>query len=451
MSDKNIEMAMNIAKKVGEQGGKTYFVGGYVRDLLMGKECKDIDIEVHGITPERLCEILDTFGERMTIGKSFGVYGLHGYDIDIAQPRTEQATGRGHRDFDVFVDPFVGTLSASRRRDFTINALMQDVLTGEIIDHHGGRKDLENKILRHVDNDTFAQDPLRVLRMAQFAARLNFSCAAETIDICKGIDLYFLPKERVMGELEKALLKSENPSIFFYVLDECGGLDCHFKELRELQNVMQDSIHHPEGNAFTHTMLVLDEAAKYIHEAKNPLGFMLAALSHDLGKAISTSIDTNGRIHSIGHETKGLPIVKDFLSHLTGENALIKYVINMTELHMLPNALACQHSGDKAALRLLDRSVCPDDLILLARADRRGKTVYEDDCVIDEYLAEKLSLYKERIKLPAVTGKDLIQIGFEPSENFSKALEYAHNLALCGVDKKSALAQTAAYLKSLNL
>ena len=182
------ELARAIAEKAAEQGGTVYFVGGCVRDRLLGLENKDIDIEVHGIPAEALEQLLSELGACMKIGKSFGIYGLKGHALDIALPRTERRTGVGHRDFAVTSDPFLGTYEAAKRRDFTMNALMQNVLTGEIIDHFGGRQDLQDGVLRHVDDVTFTEDPLRVLRAAQFAARFQFSVAAETVKLCRRID-----------------------------------------------------------------------------------------------------------------------------------------------------------------------------------------------------------------------------------------------------------------------
>ncbi|MBR4073907.1 MAG: tRNA nucleotidyltransferase, partial [Firmicutes bacterium] len=147
--EQSLQMARQIAERATSLGGRVYFVGGHVRDHLLQKENKDIDIEVHGITPAQLEAILDELGERLSIGESFGIYGLRGYSLDIAMPRKEELRGRGHRDFDIFVAPFIGTEGAAKRRDFTINALMMDVLTGEIVDHYGGQADLNAGILRH--------------------------------------------------------------------------------------------------------------------------------------------------------------------------------------------------------------------------------------------------------------------------------------------------------------
>ena len=224
MTDRNIEMARRIAAAVQKAGGRTYFVGGYVRDLLLGRENKDIDIEVHGISVQALEKVLDMLGQRLTMGASFGIMGLRHYDLDIAMPRSETATGRGHKDFEVFVDPFIGEEKAARRRDFTMNALMQNVLTGEILDFFGGKEDILRRRIRHVNETTFVEDPLRVLRAAQFAARFGFEVDEETVALSSGMDLSALPGERILLELEKALLKAARPSRFFEELRKMDQL-----------------------------------------------------------------------------------------------------------------------------------------------------------------------------------------------------------------------------------
>ncbi len=214
MEDKSLEMAKKIAYSVHQAGGKTYFVGGYVRDFLLGQENKDIDIEVHGISVESLEKVLDSLGERISMGASFGIMGLRHYDLDIAMPRSEIATGRGHKDFAVFVDPYIGEEKAAGRRDFTMNALMQDVLSGEILDFFGGREDLFRRRVRHVNDHSFIEDPLRVLRAAQFAARFGFSIADETIKLSSSMDLSALPGERILLELKKHCLNQLSPLCF---------------------------------------------------------------------------------------------------------------------------------------------------------------------------------------------------------------------------------------------
>lgn len=428
-----------IAEKVRLAGGRAYYVGGYVRDRLLGIENKDIDIEVHGLEVNVLRELLSSCGEILEMGESFGIFSLKGTDIDIAMPRSEKVTGRGHRDFDISVDGFIGTEKAARRRDFTVNAIMEDVLTGEIIDHFGGIEDLKNKVLRHVNDETFPEDPLRVLRLAQFAARFGFSVHDSTNELCRKIDLSALSKERVEGELKKALLKAEKPSVFFEVLREVGGLDCHFSQIKALSGVPQNPDFHPEGDVWVHTMEVLDSAVKYRDEVSAPFSFMMSSLVHDLGKAVTTE-EINGKIHAYNHESAGLIIVKEFLSGITSEKDVISYALNMTLLHMKPFVMLRANSSMKAFNRLFDESVAPKDLIYLALSDNSRKCEGAK-----EALLQKLDTFNEVMSRPYVQGSDLIAAGLTPGKRFSEILAFAHKLRLAGIDKEDALKQTLSF------
>ena len=442
----DLEMARRIAEEVKAFGGCAYFVGGYVRDLVMGQPGKDIDIEIHGVAPEKLKEILSSLGGVMEYGESFGIFGIKGYSIDIAMPRKETCRGRGHRDFDIFVDPYIGTEGAARRRDFTINAMMQNVLTGEIIDHFGGQSDLNNRVIRHIDPDSFIEDPLRVLRGAQFAARFEFSVAEETIELCRGMDISTLPRERIMGELEKALIKAEKPSIFFEILREMNHLSVWFPELEDLIGVEQNKKYHSEGDVWVHTMMVLDVATKYKIYAKNPLAFMLSALTHDFGKAICTEV-IKGEIHAYRHEICGLPLIKEFMQRLSGEHQLTKYVLNMAEHHMKPNTLAALGASVKSTNKMFDKSVDPEGLICLGICDGLGKISEKEYVSYNDFFKERLSVYREYMSRPYVTGRDLIEAKIAPSKKFTEYLEYAHKLRLAGIEKESALKQTLAYAR----
>ncbi len=442
------EMAREIALRVKAAGGTAYFVGGYVRDLLLGRENKDIDIEVHGIMPNVLTDILSSLGEMTAFGESFGIFGLRHCHLDIAMPRSERATGAGHRDFLCTLDPFIGTDRAAIRRDFTINALMQDILTGEIIDHFGGLTDLDAHVLRHMDDRRFAEDPLRVLRGAQFAARFDFRIAPETVQVCSRMDLSALAPERVFGELEKALMKASQPSVFFRELRQMGQLDFWFPELERLIGTPQPPQYHPEGDVWTHTLLVLDQAAALRDQAEDPLGLMLAALCHDLGKPDATRVEADGRLHAFGHDAGGVPVTEVFLSRISGEKKRRTYVKNMVELHMLPNMLVAQQAGEKVFCRMFDRAVSPEDLLLLAKADALGSCVPPEDYSPREAeLREHLAVFRARMAVPSVTGADLIAAGFQPGTAFHDALDYAHRLQLSGVDQKNTLSQTLAFLR----
>lgn len=443
MHNKNIDMAVKIAALVSQQGGTAYYVGGYVRDKIRHKDNKDIDIEVHGIYPYQLESILDSLGERISIGESFGIYNLKGYSIDIAMPRKEDNRGNGHKDFDICVDPFIGTYTAALRRDFTFNALLEDILTGKIIDHFGGVEDLKNGIIRHINDSTFLEDPLRVLRAAQFAARFNYTIAEETIELCRQMDLSSLSKERIMGELEKALLKSEKPSVFFEALRQMNQLSVWLPELEQTIGIKQNPKHHAEGDVWTHTMMVSDAAVRYRGRVKNPLGFMLSTITHDFGKALCTEI-VNGELHAYNHETIGLPLVESFMTRLTTEKALIEYVMNLSEYHMKPNILAADNSSIKATNKLFDKSVDPEALVYLAISDRLGRITSRENISHDDFFMKRLAIFREYMSRPYVMGRDLMAAGMSPSERFSDYLEYAHKLRLAGVDKDSALRQTLA-------
>jgi tRNA nucleotidyltransferase (CCA-adding enzyme) len=411
MADRNADMARRIAAAVADAGGRTYYVGGYVRDLLLGLENKDIDIEVHGVTVPSLAAILDGLGERTAMGASFGVMGLRHYDIDIAMPRSERATGRGHRDFEVIVDPFIGEKKAALRRDFTMNALMQDVLTGEILDFFGGRADLAARRIRHVNDASFAEDPLRVFRAAQFAARFGFAVADETTAICAGMDVDALAPERVMGELEKALLKAARPSSFFTELKRMGQLCPWFAALEALP-----------GAAWERVMAMLDAAAVQRPEATEPLGFMLAAAC--AGFAPDTA--------------------RGFLARLTNAVELTRYVINMVQRFGDVEGYLSQDPGEAGWMALFDGALCPEDLLLLTRAAHAGEPGWPD---AQRRLDGLYALYRERMDRPYVMGRDLMAAGVGSGPEMGRALAYAHGLRLAGADKAGQLQGTLEWLE----
>ena len=448
MQQNNTDMAIRLAEAVAARGGRAYYVGGYVRDALLHIENKDIDIEVHGISPTDLAEVLDLLGQRITIGESFGVFGLKGWELDIAMPRKETARGMGHKDFDICVDPFIGTEAAARRRDFTVNAMMQDVLTGQIIDHFGGQADLQNRVLRHVCDGSFPEDPLRVLRGAQFAARFRFAVVEETVQLCRTMDLRPLAKERIEGELKKALLKAERPSVFFEALRQMDQLDVWFPELKALIGVPQNPRYHAEGDVWTHTMMVLDEAAALRHRTENPYAFMMAALAHDFGKALCTE-EIDGVIHAYDHELAGLAPAETFVKRITAETKVLKYVLNITALHMKPNTMAHANSNPKSTSRMFDQAMDPEGLICMALADDRGRICAERVGSTEPFLAERLEIYRELMARPYVMGRDLIESGLTPGEGFTEILDYAHKLRLAGVEKPEALKQVLGFARKL--
>ncbi len=452
------ELCKKLASLVADQGGRAYYVGGFVRDRVMAEtvgadpeetRIPDIDIEVHGIRPEKLYGILETMGEPLSFGSSFGIYSLKGYNIDVALPRKERAVGRGHRDFEVDVDPFIGTENAARRRDFTMNAMMEDVLTGEITDHFGGREDIARGVIRHVDPKSFPEDPLRVLRAAQFAARLGFTVAEETLELMRGIDLSGLSMERVEGEMVKALLESRSPSVFFEVLRNCGKLSPWFREIEDMIGIPQDPLYHPEGDVWNHTMEVLDRGASVRDQAEEPYGFMMLCLTHDLGKLVTTERAEDGRIHSYGHEDEGVPVADRLLSRVVSRKDVKKYVLTMIPIHMKPNMTAYARSKVKVTNKMFDQAASPPDLVLFAWADRPVFVGDQRFSGNQKFLFERLAMYREYMSRPCVMGHDLMANGLEPGEDFSEILAYAHKLRLAGIPKEEALKQTLRYASKL--
>ena len=432
--------AEEIAERVHALGGSAYYVGGYVRDRLLGRDSKDIDIEIHGITEDALIELLSDMGETASFGRSFGIHTLRGTGIDIALPRTERSTGQGHRQFDVSVDPFIGTEAASSRRDFTINALMQDVLTGEILDYHGGREDLEKGIIRHVSDASFADDPLRVLRAASLASRLGFAIAEETASLCRSIDISQLSSERIEEELAKALLGSDSPSVFFEELRRMDQLSFWFPELEALIDLPQDPLYHPEGDVWVHTMEVIDRAAALRDKTDEPLSFMLLCLCHDFGKAVTTEL-IKGRYHAYQHEVKGIPVIESFLRRIVKEKSIRRYVTGMVPLHMRPNVAAFSKPSVKSTNRLFYEAASPGDLVYFAICDKpvlAGEEKFTGD---SDFLWERLSVFEATMAKPHITGKDLIEAGISPGEELGRLLDYALKLRLAGIDKDQAMKQ----------
>ncbi len=437
----DLNLAKEIAKKVSLMGGKTYFVGGFVRDLLMNKEPNDIDIEIFGIEELGLREILSSLGSLKDITSSFEIYNLTGSNLDITLPRNPDNDE---------INPFASEIEAAKRRDFTMNTVMKNVLSGEILDFYGGAKDIENKIIRATCDESFSADTLRVFRMADFCARFNFKPDEHTKELALMVDLSNLKRERVFEELKKALLKSEKPSVFFETLREINALDVWFPELKALINTEQNPKWHPEGNVWNHTMLVLNEAANLKNEAKEPLNFMLSALFHDLGKAVATTVK-DGKIISHGHDVKGASLTAKAVKRLTNNKSVLKYTTNMTELHMRPNGYAAQNSSQKAFNKLFYASICPEDLLLLSKADHMGRGVFSDYSATEELLKQALSTYNKLMSEPYVTGKDLIDAGIKPDENFSKLLDFANKLRLSQVPYETAFKQVVSLAKSKSL
>jgi tRNA nucleotidyltransferase (CCA-adding enzyme) len=451
------EKILKLAEIVKANGGRAMLVGGCVRDWLMGIEPKDWDVEIYGIEPQKLREILERFGKVDAVGEAFTVYKI-GQNLDVSLPRREKKVSRGHKGFVVEGDPQMSFAEASKRRDFTINAILQDVLTGEIVDVYGGREDIENKILRVVSKETFGEDSLRVLRAARFAARFEFEVEAKTAEICRQIDLTDLPKERIWGEFEKLLLKAQKPSVGLQWLYDLGIVEQLFPEMQSLVGVPQDANWHPEGNVDTHTLLVVDEARKLIDDLPyaKKVTVMLGALCHDFGKPATTKF-FDGHWRSHAHDEAGVEPTISFLDNL-GIFTLDGYdvrgqVVQLVRYHLLPGMFYNQREtlGD-GAFRRLARKVEPDLLYRVARADTLGRNadwIPKEkwfDAVPQEWFIEKVRSLQVEKEAPEqiLMGRHLIELGLQPSPKFKEILDAVYEMQLDGKIKNLDEAVSAA-------
>lgn len=441
----------DVAAAINQAGGRAVLVGGAVRDLLLGVDPKDLDIEVSGLEPDALRQVLvDHTGTADLVGESFGVYKTRhmGHDFDVTIPRTETSTGRGHTDFDVSVDPTLDFDAAARRRDFTIGAMGWDPLNGELLDPYDGRRDLEDGVLRHVDADSFREDPLRVYRAARFAARFGFTVDPDTARLCREMrpDADGLPAERVWGELASTLQTARRPGEFLRVLRHVGWHDT-IPELAACASTPQNPVHHPEGDVFTHTAHALDHFGEVVASRLDPderLVVAAAVLCHDLGKPAATTT-VEGRIIAHGHEDAGVGPARALLSGRFGQSRLAGRVEPLVREHLRPLQLADTEPTDRAVRRLAER--VPIRLaVAVAECDAAGRPPIDASGTI-----AKLHLLQERAETlgvanrPAVSyvsGRMLIDRGMNPGPEFKPILERLRVMELDGliVDPESAAA-----------
>ena len=436
------ETIRGIALRAKALGGRAMLVGGCVRDALTGRQSADIDCEVYGLAPQALRSLAAEFGEVDESGARYGIFSLKSAGIDLAVPRLERRTGPKHGDFDVRLDPALPFARAAARRDFTVNAILRDALTGEIVDPFGGQADLRRGVLRAVPGDGFAEDPLRVLRGAQFAARFRLSPDAKTLEKMRMMKTDALSPARVLGEMKKAMA-SDAPDVFFDVLRRADALRPWFGELAALIGVPQPPRYHPEGDAYTHSMRVLHAAAQKKARALRPEAFVFAALTHDLGKAVSTARGEDGEWHACGHENTGVPLTRAMLGRLGVNREIIAYCENMCRLHMRTHICFYMNLGEGQTNLLFDESICPHDLVLLAVCDARGKgrrTEKSDE--EEQFLKERLAAYEKALSMPMPSGDMLIARGMKPGRGMAQALNEARRLMLCGAKLEDALSQT---------
>lgn len=423
-----------LAREARAAGGRAYCVGGCVRDALLGVEPKDVDVEIYGLDAEKIERILSKKFRFEIVGKSFGVWILKGLDIDVSMPRTERKTGIGHKAFEIVGDPFLTPKEACARRDFTINAILYDILSGDIIDEFGGMDDLKNKILRHT-SERFSEDPLRVLRAMQFAARFNLDVAPETVELCSKIEMENLPEERIFEEWKKLILKGVEISRGLFFLRDCGWVK-YFRELADMADCPQDPRWHPEGDVYVHTAHCMDSfAKKRVGDDREDLIVGLAVLCHDMGKPKCTTIGDDGAIHSYGHDIIGGKVARKFLEHLTREKSIVEEVVPLVERHMAVLDLWRSNAGDGAIRRLAGKVKRIDRLVRLDDADRNGRPPIEpEDSPQGLWImqrAEALAI-KDSAPKPILLGRHLIELGLAPSVKFKDILNAAYEAQLDG-------------------
>jgi tRNA nucleotidyltransferase (CCA-adding enzyme) len=406
---------------------------------------KDWDVEVYGIEPAKLRTLLDQLGPINVVGEAFTVYKL-GPDLDVSLPRRERKAGRGHRAFVIEGDPSMTFEAAARRRDFTINAILKDPLTDEIVDPFGGQQDIENRKLRVVSVDTFAEDSLRVLRAAQLAARFDFDIEPETVALCRGIDLSDLPAERVWGEVEKILLEASRPSTGLKWLRDLTVVDQLFPEIKALIEVPQDPEWHPEGDVFVHTWLVIDRAHELIEDLPyaKQVTVMLAALAHDFGKPVTTEF-LEGRLRSRGHEEAGVRPTEKFLDSLN-IHTLDGYdvrgqVIALVREHLKPGEFYKKRDevGD-GAFRRLARKCELNLLYRVAKADSLGRNAdwvpreHWYDAAAQEWFIERARELEVEQHPPGalLLGRHLLEMGLKPGPKVGEITRAVYEMQLDG-------------------
>ena len=431
---------IDIARAVRDAGGRALIVGGWVRDRIMNRPATaepNIDLEVFHIAPERLRALLEGFGRVEAVGESFQVYKLGA--IDISLPRRDSKAGRGHRGFVVVGDPDMSIEEAARRRDFTVNAISWDPLSDEYFDPFGGRGDIDRRLLRMVDAQTFPDDSLRVLRAIQFVARLGFALDEATRDVCRGIALDDLPSERIWGEVEK-LLFADTPSIGFALAMDLGVVAKLFPELQALAGCPQEYEWHPEGDVWVHTLQVIDQARARIADLERPqaIAVMLGAVCHDLGKPATTAF-IDGRIRSMDHEEQGVAPAAAFLDRVN-VNAIEGYdvrrqVLGITAQHLKPGSwFKVRDEVGDGAFRRLAHKVDLELLARVAKSDCEGRKPGTFDCTAMDWFLERaraIGADKGPPK-PILLGRHLLELGLKPGPRVGEILKAVYELQMDG-------------------
>jgi len=422
---------------------RAYLVGGCVRDSLLGIAHKDFDLEVYGVGYEELERGLSAHGRVDLVGKSFGVIkftGQSGGQWDFSLPRRDSKMAAGHKGFEVEIEPDIDPQTAASRRDFTINALMFDPRTDEYLDFFGGQDDLQKGVLRHT-SAAFVEDPLRVLRGMQFAARFDLTPARETVELCRSIVHTFpeLAVERVGMEWFKWAVAGKRPSAGLRFLKDTGWLR-HFPEIAALDGTPQDPEWHPEGDVFTHTCHCCDALAGLAEwcgaDETTRRVVMFAVLAHDFAKPQTTHVaerEGRQRIVSPGHEEQGGPLADAFLARIDAPNEIKERVVPLVQHHLAH----LQTISDRSVRRLANflKPATIAELCLVMTADHFGRPpkprVIHEGVLELRAKAEELRL-RDSAPKRLLQGRHLIARGMEPGKQFGTLLDEAFEAQLEG-------------------
>ncbi len=419
------DSVIRLCRKVQGAGGRALLVGGWVRDYVRGFETVDYDIEVYGIEAADLRRLLGEFGQVNAVGEAFTVYKVRlrddggGRVIDVSLPRRESKVGRGHRGFIVTGDPRMSLEEAALRRDFTINAMIYDPLTGEYIDPYGGREDIRRRLIRVVDPATFIEDSLRVLRAMQFASRFEFEIDPATVDLCRTIDLSDLPAERVWAEVEKWLLQSRMPSIGWRAADELRIVDRLWPEI----GAMRIAAPH----RFAQTAVRLDQARKLIDDLVRPkqIAVMLASLVYDLDD-----------YDHPGSEANRLNLIEGFLNRLR--------LFTLDHYHVRRQVLAlAKHQTDPrrwfgrivsdGEFRRLALQVEPGLLYRVSLADNLSRGGDAQPEIEQWFISRVRELGIEaRAPEPLLLGRHLLALGLQPGPRVGQITKAVYQMQLDG-------------------
>ena len=446
-----------VIDALAARGGRPFIVGGAVRDaLLVSRPAMDLDVEVFGLAADVVREVLARFGPVNAVGEAFTVFKLSGLEgiesaVDVSLPRRDSKSGPGHRGIAAVGDPFLSLEEASRRRDFTINAVLFDPLHGEVHDPHCGVRDLEARVLRAVDARHFGEDPLRALRAVQLAARFELVVEPATAALCRSMPLGELAAERVLGEIEKLLLEARRPSIGLGLMKEWGMLPVLAPELLPLAATPQDPEWHPEGDVWTHTLLAVDQATPLIDGLDRPraLAVMLATLAHDLGKP-GTTQRIDGRIRSLGHEEAGVPLAESLLQrwgvHTWHGYDVRGQVLGLVGNHLKPGQLYDDRERvSDGAIRRLARKCEPALLYRVARADCLGRTGDFPPVAMEWFLERVQQLeVAERPPRPILMGRHVVAMGVSPGPEVGRIVHAVYERQLDGAVTDLAQAEAEA-------